>query len=53
MAVDCDPDVGDDLVTVVGEGLAPGVYVGEFDPSTGVDVTLDASSGASRSGRRR
>lgn len=45
VAVDCDPESGGTLVTVVAEGLAPGVYVGMFDPSTGVDLTLDVSSG--------
>ncbi len=45
VAVDCDPEIGGNLVTVVGEGLEPGVYVGVFDPSTGVDLSLDASSG--------
>ncbi len=45
VAVDCDPEGGGTLVTVVAEGLEPGVYEGVFDPSTGVDLTLDATSG--------
>ena len=46
VAVDCDPETGGNVVTVVADGLEPGVYVGTVDPSTGVDLTLDASSGA-------
>ncbi len=46
VAVDCDPEAGGNVVTVVADGLDQGVYVGTFDPSTGVDLTLDASSGA-------
>jgi hypothetical protein len=45
VAVDCDPQTGGNVVTVVGEGLPPGVYTGEFDPSTGVTLSLDASQG--------
>jgi hypothetical protein len=45
VAVDCDPETGGNLVTVVGEGLAPAVYTGEFDPSTGVALSLDATQG--------
>jgi hypothetical protein len=45
VAVDCDPDTGGNTVTVVADGLPPAVYTGVFDPSTGVDLTLDASSG--------
>ena len=45
VAVDCDPPTGGTLVTVVGEGLAPAVYTGEFDPSTGVTLSLDATQG--------
>ncbi len=45
VAVDCDPDGGGNLVTVVAEGLEPAVYTGVFDPSTGVDLSLDATSG--------
>lgn len=43
VAVDCDPPTGGDLVTVVAEGLTPAVYTGEFDPSTGVALSLDAT----------
>ncbi len=45
VAVDCDPQAGGNLVTVVAEGLAPAVYTGEFDPSTGVTLSLDATQG--------
>jgi hypothetical protein len=45
VAVDCDPDEGGTIVTVIAEGLEPAVYTGVFDPSTGVDLTLDASAG--------
>ena len=31
VAVDCDPQTGGNVVTVVAEGLAPAVYTGEFD----------------------
>ncbi len=33
VAVDCDPEGGGTLVTVVAEGLEPGVYEGVFDPT--------------------
>ena len=46
VAVDCDPDSGGTVVTVVAEGLEPAVYTGVFDPSTGVDLSLDATSGS-------
>ncbi|HUS42646.1 MAG TPA: hypothetical protein VMY16_08260 [Ilumatobacteraceae bacterium] len=45
VAVDCDPPTGGNLVTVVAEGLTPAVYLGEFAPTTGVDLSLDATSG--------
>jgi hypothetical protein len=45
VAVDCDPETGGTIVTVVAEGLEPAVYTGVFDPSTGVDLTLDATAG--------
>ena len=45
VAVQCDSDLGGNLVTVVAEGLEPALYTGVFDPSTGVDVTLDATGG--------
>jgi hypothetical protein len=51
VAVDCDPDIGGNIVTVVAEGLAPAVYVGEFDPSTGVDLSLDTNSGGQSVGQ--
>ena len=41
VAVNCDPEEGGlPLVTVVAEGLADGTYVGVFEPSTGVDLSL-------------
>lgn len=45
VAVDCDPPTGGTIATVVADGLEPGVYTGSFEPSTGVDLSLDASSG--------
>ena len=45
VAVDCDPEEGGTIVTVVAEGLEPAVYTGVFDPSTGVDLVLDATAG--------
>jgi hypothetical protein len=45
VAVQCESDVGGNLVTVVAEGLDPAVYIGVFEPSTGVDISLDASTG--------
>jgi len=45
VAVDCESDTGGTLLTVVAEGLEPGVYTGVFDPSTGVDLTVDATGG--------
>jgi hypothetical protein len=45
VAVQCESDIGGNLVTVVAEGLEPAVYVGVFDPSTGVDVSVDATVG--------
>ena len=43
VAVDCDPDGGGTLVTVVADGLAEGIYIGTFDPSTGVDLSLQVA----------
>ena len=45
VAVDCDPETGSNLVTVVAEGIEPALYTGMFDPETGVDISLDATSG--------
>lgn len=50
VAVDCDPQTGGNVVTVVGEGLPPEVFTGELDPSTGVDLTLDATGGGTALG---
>ena len=44
VAVQCESDLGGTLVTVVAEGLDPAVYTGVFEPSTGVDVNLDATT---------
>jgi hypothetical protein len=51
VAVDCDPEEGGTIVTVVAEGLEPAVYTGVFDPSTGVDLTLDATAGGQAIGQ--
>ena len=51
VAVDCDSEIGETLVTVVAEGLEPAVYVGVFDPSTGVDLSLDATGGGQSVGQ--
>ena len=52
VAVDCDPDDGSGpIVTVVAEGLEPAVYTGVFDPSTGVDLTLDTTGGGQSIGQ--
>jgi hypothetical protein len=53
VAVDCDPQTGDNLVTVVAEGLAPAVYTGEFEPSAGGDLTIDATQGGQSVGARQ
>ncbi len=51
VAVDCDPDSGATLVTVVAEGVEPGTYTGVFEPSTGVDVSLDTTGGGQSVGQ--
>lgn len=52
VAVDCESDaVAGNLVTVVAEGLEPGVYTGVFDPPTGVDLTVDATIDATGGGQ--
>lgn len=43
VAVDCDPPGGGNLVTVVANGLEPGIYIGTFEPSTGVDLNLQVA----------
>jgi hypothetical protein len=43
VAVNCDAETGGTMVTVVAEGLEPGTYTGTFDPSTGVDLTLEVT----------
>jgi hypothetical protein len=53
VAVDCDPETGDNLVTVVAEGLPPAVYTGEFDPPAGGDLSLDATQGGQSVGARQ
>lgn len=43
VAVDCDPDGGGNLVTVIADGLDEGIYIGTFDPGTGVDLSLQVA----------
>lgn len=44
VAVNCNPeDGGLPVVTAVADGLDNGLYVGEFDPSTGVDISLQVN----------
>ncbi len=44
VAVNCSPDSGGlPVVTAVADGLADDVYVGVFDPSTGVDIMLEVA----------
>ena len=43
VAVTCEVQTGGTVVTVVGEGLDVGTYIGTFEPSTGVDLTLDVT----------
>ncbi|MEL6890508.1 MAG: hypothetical protein AAFP84_02850 [Actinomycetota bacterium] len=44
VAADCSPDDEDlPLVTAVANGLPDGVYVGVFEPATGVDITLEVT----------
>jgi hypothetical protein len=50
VTVQCDEEAGGDIVTVIAEGLEPGVYTGEFDPSTGVDLMVESTSGAQTQG---
>ena len=45
VAVDCESDLGGTIVTVVAEGLEAAVHTGTFEPSTGVDLSLDATVG--------
>jgi len=45
VAVRCESELDGNLVTVVAEGLDPAVYTGVFDPSTGADLSLDATVG--------
>ena len=51
VAVDCDPDTGGTVVTVVAEGLDPAVHTGVFDPSTDVDLVLDTTGGGQSVGQ--
>jgi hypothetical protein len=50
VAVDCDPQTGGNIVTVVAEGLPPEVFTGELEPSTGVSLSLDATGGGTALG---
>lgn len=49
VAVDCDSELGGTIVTVVSEGIAPGIYTGTFDPATDGSLQLDASVGGEAS----
>ncbi len=51
VAVQCESDLGGNLVTVVAEGLDPAVYTGVFEPSTGVDIVVDTSGGGQSVGQ--
>ena len=50
VAVDCDPQTGGNLVTVVAEGVTAGTYTGELDPTTGVTLSLEVSEGGQGTG---
>jgi hypothetical protein len=43
VAVDCDPQIGGTVVNVVGTDLPEGLYVGTFEPPTGVDLQLQVT----------
>ncbi len=43
VAVNCNADTGGTVVTAVADGLPPGDYTGQFEPSTGVDLNLQAT----------
>jgi hypothetical protein len=43
VAVNCGSETGGTIVTAVAEGLEPGIYTGEFDPGTGVGLTLEVT----------
>jgi hypothetical protein len=45
VAVQCGGEDGGTIVTVIAEGVEPGVYTGEFEPSTGVKLQFEATSG--------
>ena len=44
VAVQCLGEENAAIVTVVADGAEPGLYTGEFEPSTGVDLTIDVTS---------
>lgn len=50
VTVQCGGEAGGTIVTVIAEGLEPGVYVGEFEPSTGVGLTVEATTGGQTTG---
>jgi hypothetical protein len=50
VTVQCGEEAGATIVTVIAEGLEPGVYTGEFDPSTGVDLQFEAIAGTQSEG---
>jgi hypothetical protein len=45
VTVQCGEEAAGTIVTVIAEGLEPGVYTGEFEPSTGVNLQFEATSG--------
>lgn len=52
VAVVCDDaQIGGTVVTVISEGITPGIYSGVFDPTTGIDLQLDASVGGEATGQ--
>jgi hypothetical protein len=51
VAVQCESDLGGPLVTVVADGIPPAVYTGVFEPSTGIDLSLDATGGGQSVGQ--
>jgi hypothetical protein len=50
VTVQCGADAGGSLVTVLAEGLEPGVYTGVIEPSTGVDVLIEATPSGQATG---
>ncbi len=46
VTVQCGDEPGGSIVTVLAEGVEPGVYTGTIEPSTGVDLQFQATSDA-------